>query len=368
MADSTIPENSSAGDQQSQSGSMNLLQVLVLIVFVGFVTLCLGIVFPVQMGYQLVIGWTSYITRTLPGVTISVERTTWFLVAFGLFTWGVHLGGKKWYRQKQIAESAPVWRGRWTFSLAAICFLLGLSGICVISMTHQTWWMVTGEPETFVARNFRFPFMVYSCREAARRSTSKYNLKLIGLGMHNYHEAYGQLPVGGSFSQAGQPQHSWVTRLLPYLDQAALYDQINFHQPWTSEDNRQHFQTKLNALLNPGIASDDDREYQPAHYAANSRVLNVNSGMNFKEITDGVSNTILAGEIKSNIKAWGDPTNFRDPARGINQSPHGFGGPFKGGANMLMIDGSVRFISEDIDPTILKALSTPNGGEAVGEF
>ena len=38
----------------------------------------------------------------------------------------------------------------------------------------------------------------------------------------------------------------------------------------------------------------------------------------------------MAGEVAGDFKPWGDPTNWRDPALGINRSPEGFGGPLSG--------------------------------------
>jgi len=74
----------------------------------------------------------------------------------------------------------------------------------------------------------------------------------------------------------------------------------------------------------------------------------------------------VGGEVKSEFKPWGSPTNWRDPQIGLNKSPHGFGGPWKGGmTNLVMADGSVRPIHEDIDPVVLKALSTPAAGDEV---
>ncbi|MBA3313630.1 MAG: DUF1559 domain-containing protein [Planctomycetota bacterium] len=70
--------------------------------------------------------------------------------------------------------------------------------------------------------------------------------------------------------------------------------------------------------------------------------------------------------MNANAKAWADPTNVRDPALGINASPEGFGSPFKGGANVLMGDGSVRFVSEEIDRKVLAALATPSAGDDAG--
>jgi hypothetical protein len=86
----------------------------------------------------------------------------------------------------------------------------------------------------------------------------------------------------------------------------------------------------------------------------------------FKEFTDGTANTLLVGEVNANFRPWGDPANVRDPARGINRSAYGFGGPpGSGGALFAMADGSVRFVSERVSPTALKALATPDGGESV---
>ena len=83
------------------------------------------------------------------------------------------------------------------------------------------------------------------------------------------------------------------------------------------------------------------------------------------DVIDGTSNTIMAGEVVSRFKPWGDPLNSRDSALGINRSPDGFGGPFEGGANVLFVNGSVHFIKDTVDPKMLKALSTPRGGEPI---
>ncbi len=343
---------------------------VVSIIVLCFFAFCLGIEFPFGVAFQMVAGWIWYLGRTIPSLTISVERTAWFLGALILFAVGIHFACRAFYQRNAIEpatqQTASRWNKCWTLTLVTMFLMLVMIGICVVSIMHQAWWMTTSDALVFSGS-----------REAARRSTSKNNLKQIGLALEQYHDDFHQLPIGGTFSDTGQPQHSWVSQLLSYLDGKDLFQQIDFHQPWTAEANRKPFQTRINAIQNPGMKSESDdgkssqaafQGYQPAHYAANSRVFNVNSGMNFKEITDGTSNTLLAGEIKSDIKPWGDPTNFRDPALGINQSPHGFESPFIGGAIFLLGDGTVRFLSEDIDPAVLKALSTPNGGETVGEF
>ena len=97
----------------------------------------------------------------------------------------------------------------------------------------------------------------------------------------------------------------------------------------------------------------------------------VNRGVRLRDIVDGTSNTIIVGEVTTGLKSWGDPTNLRDPADGLGNTPQQFGlrrRPAGEGAQFLMTDGAVRFISTEVDPEVLKALSTPDGGEFTGAF
>lgn len=119
---------------------------------------------------------------------------------------------------------------------------------------------------------------------------------------------------------------------------------------------------------NPVI--DATYQFDPAgralsHYAGNARILGPHPGLKYAAITDGASQTFVAGEAQRNYKPWGSPLNWRDARLGINRSPDGFGGPWTGGAHLLLADGSVRFVSEKIDPKVLNALETPNGGETI---
>ena len=171
--------------------------------------------------------------------------------------------------------------------------------------------------------------------------------------------------------------HSWETALLPYLEQKQLASQIKHDVPWDAPENEACFQQPVNVFLHPSVTRAsgetgrfDERGFALSHYAANGWVLGADNSFTIKEITDGTSNTIMAGEVRENFKPWGDPSNFRDPMLGINKSPNGFGGPYRNldGANFLLVDGSVRFISDKVDPNVLKALSTPAGGENVSEY
>ena len=68
---------------------------------------------------------------------------------------------------------------------------------------------------------------VQQAREAARRSQCKNNLKQMGLALHNYHSTYRSFPIG---AQNNVSKANWRLSLLPYLDQATVFNQINFAQ------------------------------------------------------------------------------------------------------------------------------------------
>ena len=356
---------------------------LVVVLLLLGLTLFLGLFFLPQTVYTLTLGWISYLWRVVPTLTLSSSGTLWFLYPLSLFLIGVHLVGRKLYRgtpttvnRAESRTGVSRWRLRWTVTLISLLLVLITSGISLIGISHQLWWMATRDQKALLRGRPISLFYPVTSIEGQRRRASGSHLKQIGLGMHNYHDEHHQLPIGATVNAIGNPHHGWAVQILPYLDQPDLFQQIDFNQPWTAEENRQVFKKRLRVLENPGLNYDfepgdyeqtDRSGYRPAHYAANQRLLGINGGLRIRDIKDGTSQTIMGGEVKAGIRAWGDPLNFRDPARGINQGPGTFGGPFGSGANVLISDGSVRFLSEDIDPGVLKALSTPDGREHVVE-
>ena len=226
-----------------------------------------------------------------------------------------------------------VWKARWTASLVVALLLAFTAGISVVGVVHQAVWMMTGKE---------------------------------------------RLTSGGTFDAHGRPLHSAMTMILPFVEQQALFETIDLQQPWNGDSNRDVFKTVVPiyqfppGVPNPELSADPGKVpgFALSNYAGNIRVLRLGQSMRITDIRDGTSNTILFGEVHENLRPWGDPLNVRDPAIGINQGPKSFGSPFSAGrgCNMLLADGSVRFVSESTALDVLKALSTPASGEPLPEF
>lgn len=78
---------------------------------------------------------------------------------------------------------------------------------------------------------------VQSAREAARRSQCISNLRQVGIGLHSYHDANGQLPEGTPYG-GDLLGGTWATKILPYLEEQALFDQLQWDQPYWRADFR----------------------------------------------------------------------------------------------------------------------------------
>ncbi len=169
-------------------------------------------------------------------------------------------------------------------------------------------------------------------------------------------------------STDGKPLHGWEMHILAYLVGGYMTSDIDKERPWDDPVNQKYFKCVLPEFINSEARTPDlvdESGYGLNHFSANSRLLAPGQSYKADEITDGAANTIMFGEVNTAFSPWGRPANVRDPAAGINAGPDSFGGPNqRRGAYFSMVDASARFISEDVDPEVLRALSTPADGDA----
>lgn len=276
---------------------------------------------------------------------------------------------KRRTKRRSVKQGLPLWA--WV-SGATTFLVLVAAGVVFVAANASRWFEsnTTTTPFAEFGKTLRRAGTTSPRRVVAVQAESKNHLKRVGLAIHNHHDAFGYIPVNGLVAKPGpgdkQLSHSWMTRLLPYVERADIYDRVNFNEPWTSPGNKAAFAAAVTEYHNPGLevtlTSDG---YAVAHYAGNLHVFSVDAESQLRKMSDGMANTIAAGESSGNYGAWGSPQNLRDPISGINRSADGFGGPWETGAHFLFADGIVRFLSKNVDAAVLKALSTPNGREIV---
>jgi len=229
---------------------------------------------------------------------------------------------------------------------------------------------------------------VQAAREAARRAQSSNNLKQLALSLHNYHSSYQSFPAGSYANEKLKPnkRFSWLARVLPFLEQSLLYEKLDFEEAWDDEANADMVDTRVRTLLNPGYGVDDNGPGK-THYVGmagvgkdapslavnhpRAGIFGDNRQTRISDIIDGTSNTIMVTEASDKFGAWsqgGNATYRPLTKKPYINGPDGIGGPFRGGCNMAFGDGSVRFISENIDPSVLEALSTMAGREVTPRF
>ncbi|WP_459554326.1 DUF1559 family PulG-like putative transporter [Lacunimicrobium album] len=316
---------------------------------------------------------------------------------------------------------------------------------------------------------------VQQAREAARRTQCKNNLKQFGIALHNYHDVTGTLPLGGTGADDSYPRVSWQVRILPFLEQAALYDQLDMagQLPASSystsparhrdvrfqilADGRQFRQVAIPgatcpsdswgsvrntwALGNYGASLGSQRASSNRHtgvpgcspfeiyaekttdWGTSSEKKNISGIISrrgalirFADINDGLSNTIAVGEViptcidsrdvNMDRGSWSScqsicnadattitpindctPCTVMGPNRRTsyqtcathdagNAYPesawnfsHGFRSNHKGGSQFLLADGSVRFLSENIDHAgTYQRLGGRSDGQVIGDF
>ena len=201
---------------------------------------------------------------------------------------------------------------------------------------------------------------------AMRRTQCFSNLKQIAIALHNYHDKYDSLPPAYTVDSNGKPLHSWRTLILPYLEQTALYNSIDLSKPWSDPVNAEAFKTTPQIYRCPsadlppnytgylGVAGENG-SFHPTNPRARS------------EITDGLSNTLMVIEVpQEKAVPWMSPQDADEHL--ILSISEKDTLAHTGGYQAAIGDGSVRFLSINLDLSTLRAIISISGQEDVGEF
>ncbi|MEM7783753.1 MAG: DUF1559 domain-containing protein [Planctomycetota bacterium] len=203
---------------------------------------------------------------------------------------------------------------------------------------------------------------VQQTRAAARRTSSMNNSRQMLLAMLNFESANGSFPAQASYDANGKPLLSWRVHILPFIEQQALYEEFHLDEPWDSPHNRKLISRMPMAYQSPSVASMGDGKTVYLGLSGDGMAFGKDA-RNLRDFTDGTSNSIVMVEVDPSASViWTKPEDFtpnsRDPRRGLGSvNPGGFIATFA--------DGSVRFISNSIDPEVLKGMMTISGGEAI---
>ncbi|WP_166820336.1 DUF1559 domain-containing protein [Thalassoroseus pseudoceratinae] len=269
---------------------------------------------------------------------------------------------------------------------------------------------------------------VQQAREAARRTQCRNNLKQIGIALHNYHDVNGNLPPGGINAGGSVEAWGWGAFILPQMEQVNLYEEMGVSsrrlRDMLATADRSLAQTKLDAFICPsdrgkhlmdggssslnggkgrhfngaGLPSPPGNGFRVAksNYIGvcgfgdvsrtnNDGALHRNSGVGFRDIIDGLSNTFAVGErdFRCAQGAWVGNRNvtgsgpqgadytmgmvsrpLNDASNATHRCLEGFSSQHPGGAHFLFCDGSTQFISENIDYNDSGVLSTVTPSKA----
>lgn len=175
------------------------------------------------------------------------------------------------------------------------------------------------------------------------------NLKQIMLAMHNFHDTYRHFP-----DQDGDRQMknlSWRVYLLPFLEEAALYEQFKLDQPWDSDHNKALIAQMPDVFRSAGV---DEEGKTAIHGLAGEKTLMDGTGpVPIRNIIDGTSNTIAlvqAGADKADI--WTRPTALEVKDGPPSETLGKVGSSFLAG----FADGSVRSLSAKVAADDFRAL------------
>jgi hypothetical protein len=199
---------------------------------------------------------------------------------------------------------------------------------------------------------------VRSGREPARRNSCMNNLKQIGLALSNYESMHGAYPPAYTVDAEGRPLHSWRTLILPYMEQKALYEQIDLTKPWDDPANEQVRNTVLPIYQCPSNPDHDPEQEGFTTYLAvvtPDSVIRTAGSQKYDDLPSAAQTLLVIDAALSQATHWMSPVDADEQLLiGLDSEsklPHA-GNIFLA----LFVDGHVSALSATTEAPVLRAL------------
>lgn len=224
---------------------------------------------------------------------------------------------------------------------------------------------------------------VVEFRERLCLTQCKNNVKWIAITAHRYHDEHHRFP-SPSVVEGDGPPVSWRIDLMSYFDPEAtshFTEKFDRQRSWDDAANLPFAQTRPGPYYCP--SSGQPRDSQGRWHTAYAfptgpgTLFPAEGPLSIRQITDGTSSTLLLVEACGRKIVWTEPRdvdvtelelrinapgNESGTSNGLISSYHAQA------AHVALADGSIRFMSEDISPDVLRALTTADAGDPVNEF
>jgi len=245
---------------------------------------------------------------------------------------------------------------------------------------------------------------IQRAREAARRTTCRNNVRQAALAVIGHEVAKRRFPPG--CDQVPAPPRlqagtllAWSATVLPYLEESGLACRLDSTRAWNDpRGNAEAATTRVAAYVCPSalqsypgkadyggvsgawMLSVAGVPFTGAEGLANGMLVprtEATRSVTAATATDGLGHTLLIAESTDRGPPAGAPADADDPAGRwatmncfsqasafVNADTGDIRGPHSGGAEASFADGRVAFLSEQMDPAVLAAICTRNGGES----
>ena len=261
---------------------------------------------------------------------------------------------------KMMAMQIPASQLQTEAEKSAFKFVQGIVNSAELTQADTTVQFLVPVPEGFDKLPEILKPALDKARAAAEETKKKNVLKQLGLAFHNYESTFRAFPGAGR-SADGQKGLSWRVHLLPFLDEAPLYNQFKLDEPWDSEHNKALIDKMPAIFKSAGVNEPNKTSYHV--FVGPGAPFADDQAPQFFKFTDGLSNTILAVEAgPDTAEIWTKPggLNF-DPKDSIKALGKIDGNTFR----ILMGDGSVRSVPTTIPADTLRKLIQFADGEPV---